>query len=209
MSTCLSQSEDKLYCVTEQNQLKKVDIPLYDGADASMRFEDVHCGFHSQEITGLDVCIRKQMIVTCSKDRSVKVWNYVNKTVEISYAMQEEPLAVAFHPSGSHVVVSVPDKIMIFNVLSKNLGFQNSIQAKHCHEIQFSNGGHLFVAAQGAQSAVVYNFYSGESIFKISRHSQRIRSIDWFEDDTGFVTAGQAGEIYFWDLNQMAEEASG
>ena len=190
MSTCLSQSEDYLYCVTKQNQLKKVDIPLYDGADTTPKFEDVHCEFHNQEITGLDVCIRKQLIVTCSRDRSVKIWNYVNKTVEISYTTQEEALAVAFHPSGFHVIVSIQDKIMILNVLSKNLMIQKSIQAKQSHEIQFSNGGHLFIAAQGAQSAVVYNFYTGESIFKLTRHSQRVRSVDWFEDDMGFVSAG-------------------
>jgi len=33
MSLCLSQSEDYLYCITKQNQLMKVDIPLYDGSD--------------------------------------------------------------------------------------------------------------------------------------------------------------------------------
>jgi cilia- and flagella-associated protein 57 len=63
----------------------RVDIPQYEGAESKPKFDFVHCQSHTQEITGLDVCIRKQLIVTCSKDKSVKIWNYVNKTLEISH----------------------------------------------------------------------------------------------------------------------------
>ena len=59
----------------------------------------------------------------------------------------------------------------------------------------------MFAVAQQA-SVQVYNFYSGESPahFLCKGHTQRVRSICWFQDDTGFVSAGQGGEIYFWDL---------
>jgi len=42
MSLCLSQSEDYLYCITQQNQLLKVDIPLYEGSDQIPKFDYVH-----------------------------------------------------------------------------------------------------------------------------------------------------------------------
>jgi len=99
----------------------KVDIPLYDGAEAHPKFEFVHCSFHTSEVTGLDVCIRKQLVVTCSKDRTVKIWNYNNKTLEITHPLQEDALAVAFHPSGFHIIVAIQDKIQLMNVLSKSL----------------------------------------------------------------------------------------
>jgi WD40 repeat protein len=122
---------------------------LYDNSEQKPKFDFVHCSFHTAEITGLDICIRKQLIVTCSKDRMVKIWNYMQKTNEISYACQEECLAVAFHPSGFHLVVAVQDKILLMNVLSKSLHPFKNIQVKACREIQFSNGGHLFAAAFG------------------------------------------------------------
>jgi len=31
-------------------------------------------------------------------------------------------------------------------------------------------------------------------------HVQRVRSIGWFADDMGFVSAGQGGDVYMWDL---------
>jgi len=58
-SMTMSHSEDYIYFITRSNQLLKVDIPLYDGADQKPKFDFVHCCFHTQEITGLDVCIRK------------------------------------------------------------------------------------------------------------------------------------------------------
>ena len=75
------------------------------------------------------------MIVTCSKDKSVKIWNYVNKTLEISHQLAEEALAVAFHPSGQHIVVAIQDKILLMNVLSKILHPFKNIQVKQCREL--------------------------------------------------------------------------
>jgi WD40 repeat protein len=86
-SIALAHSEDYVYFTTRSNQIMKADIPLYDGAEQMPKFEFVHCNFHTSEITGLDVCIRKQLVVTCSKDRTVKIWNYAQKTLEISYPL--------------------------------------------------------------------------------------------------------------------------
>jgi len=40
--------------------------------------------FHTDTITGLDICVRKPFIATCSKDRSIRIWNYVDKVLEIN-----------------------------------------------------------------------------------------------------------------------------
>ena len=42
-------------------------------------FEPLIYSFHSSAITGLDVCIRKPLVATCSLDHSVRVWNYEAK----------------------------------------------------------------------------------------------------------------------------------
>ena len=35
--------------------------------------------FHTDTITGLDVCLRKSLVATCSSDRTVRIWNYLEK----------------------------------------------------------------------------------------------------------------------------------
>ena len=69
----------------------------------------------------MDTCIRKQLMVTCSKDKTVRVWNYNTKTLEICHGANEEALAVAMHPSGFHIIVALQDKIQLMNILSKTL----------------------------------------------------------------------------------------
>jgi hypothetical protein len=38
---------------------------------------------HQAEITGLDVCIRKPLIATCSMDQTICIWNYVERSLEV------------------------------------------------------------------------------------------------------------------------------
>lgn len=76
------------------------------------------------------------------------------------------------------------------------------MQIKNCKEVRFSNGGHLFAAAFGQNAIHVYNFYTGESPphYQCKGHVNRVRSIEWFEDDMGFTSCGQDGNVYFYDL---------
>lgn len=61
-------------------------------------------------------------MVTVS-ERFIKIWNYAAKTLEIQMKTQigEETNAVAFHPSGFHIVVAYVDKVVMMNVLSNSI----------------------------------------------------------------------------------------
>jgi len=97
-----------------------VNIAL-DGTDDAPKFDYVICNFHSDVVTGLDLCIRKTLIVTCSKDKTVRIWNYATRSLEIVHQVPEQALSVAFHPSGFHIIIGLDDKILMMNVLSKSL----------------------------------------------------------------------------------------
>lgn len=93
------------------------------------------------------------------------------------------------------------------NVLSKNLIPFKSIQIKHCSEVQFSNGGHLFAATQSNNAIQVYNFYTNESPpqYFHKGHVGKVRCIDWFDDDMGFASTGMNGEVYLWDFVNLKD----
>ena len=84
-----------------------LNIANYDKQSTETRFDYIQGPFHKAEITGLDTCVRKQLIVTCSRDKTVSIWNYETCQQEISHTFAEECLAVAFHPSGLHLVVAL------------------------------------------------------------------------------------------------------
>ena len=207
----LNSNDDTLVFSTEENQLMKVNVNLDMKINESgTKYQYLIHPFHSREITGLDCCIKKNLVATCSIDKTVRIWNYSNPPkLEICETFQDEAYSVAFHPSGYHIIVGFTDKVRIMNVFSeKKLGSVKEIPIKSCREIQFSNGGHLF-ACVNQHYIQVYNFYTGENppnmIF--NEHDGKVRCISWFEDDSGFVSAGWDGKIYVWNIknNQKPE----
>ena len=56
-------------------------------------------------LAGMDVCVRKPLVVTCAADRSVRIWNYMDKTCEVAKTFQDDVSAVAIHPSGFHLLL--------------------------------------------------------------------------------------------------------
>ena len=52
-------------------------------------------------LIGVDICIRKPLIATCSTDNSVRIWNYMDKTTDLVKVFPEEAFSLAFHQSGT------------------------------------------------------------------------------------------------------------
>jgi len=59
----------------------------------------------------MDVCTRKPLVATCGSDKVVRLWNYIDKRVELSKKFLETPLAVSLHPSGLHLIIGFTDKL--------------------------------------------------------------------------------------------------
>ena len=110
MSVIANEDEDRIYAITSAGQLITANVILENVEEShidDLKFDYVLGPFHRREITGLDVCIRKELIATSSRDKTVCIWNYATKTHEMSYTFPEECLTVAFHPSGLHLVVAL------------------------------------------------------------------------------------------------------
>jgi WD40 repeat protein len=173
-----------------------------DNPQDSLTFNYLIGPFHRQEITGLDICIRKQLIATCSKDKTINIWNVAERRLEIEPTpTPEECLAIAFHPSGLHLVVALNDKIQLMNLHADKLRPDKIWPTRNCYDIKFSHGGHMFAAVSN-KDIHVHNFYTNDcpDSMMYSGHMQRVNRIDWFENDMGFVSCSSDGGIYFYDL---------
>lgn len=161
--------------------------------EENSKYEPLFLPFHSDRITGLDVCVRKSLVATCSTDRTVRIWNYMDNTLENSKEFEEEALALAFHPSGFHIIVAFSEKIKLLNIFDNDLIAFKEISVKNCREIQFSNGGHLF-AITNVSMVQVFQFYTGENPSNlVFRGSGKVRAIYWEEDDYGLFTGSTDG----------------
>jgi len=97
----MTNGDENLVLGLEDNTLVQIPFSVDRGnAEDKVEFQAVVQHFHSAKITGLDVCMRKSLLATCSLDKSVRVWNYLEHTLECEKVFDEEALSLAFHPSG-------------------------------------------------------------------------------------------------------------
>ena len=94
-SISISPSEETLCVTTSSAQLLRMSLVSSDlinsGSDGPKSlFEPLLTPFHNGTIHGLDVCLRKPLVATCSADRSVRVWNYVDRSVDLQKQFPEE-----------------------------------------------------------------------------------------------------------------------
>jgi len=77
--------------------------------------------FHSEDITCLDVAKLKPLVATGSRDRYIRIWNYINIQLENSDMFEDEPTYISFHPNGLHLAVLFKEKLRLMHILEKKI----------------------------------------------------------------------------------------
>ena len=205
-SITLSPSEEKLVCAMENNQMYVVDLADCDILkEEEMVFELLSNPFHSKAVTGIDACVKKPLVATCSADKTVRVWNYLDMTLELKKTFVEEAFSVSFHPSGLHVLVGFADKLRLCNLLVNDVSAYKEFAVKACCECRFSNGGQLFAAVDGSV-VQVYDAYTAENVGNFRGHGGRVKSVFWNVDDTKIVSCGVDGAVYEWTPKEFQRQ---
>lgn len=210
----ISPTEDSLVCSTDNNQLYVLTLSSTDILkEDAMNFELLSTSFHGPgsagcHITGLDTCVRKPLVATCGLDKSVRIWNYNDKSTDIMKIFKEDTHSIAFHPSGLHVVVGFTDKLKMLNILMDDIRSFREFAIKACKEVRFSHGGQFFAAANN-NVVQVYSMYTGELVAVLRGHSNRVTSIAWKHDDRKLLTCGADGSILLWNLRTATKVGDG
>ena len=148
-SLTLSPREDLLVALTS-------DLLLYSFAmkkkESSVQkrnmFSILLYPFHSDSIEGLDLCHRKPLIVTCSRDHTIRIWNYKTFRMELAKVLylvkdilrlsvrfqwfREEIFSVAIHPAGLYIAAGFADKIRLLNILIDDMRVFQEFAVREC-----------------------------------------------------------------------------
>ena len=198
-SLCISPSEETLVCACAPSQVATfplANIDILQPSDSHFHFLGGG-GFHHKAITGLDCCIRKPLLVTCSADRSLRIWNYATKVCEQVKHFADEPLSASLHPTGHQVLIGFSDKLRLFNILLDDVRQLADLPVKSCRECRFSHGGQYFAAVSGP-FIHLFNTYTCEQLSSLKGHSGPVKCICWKAGDLGMVSTGYDGAVYEW-----------
>ncbi|KAJ3074808.1 Cilia- and flagella-associated protein 57 [Podochytrium sp. JEL0797] len=209
VNLAVSPNEESLICTLDNNQIYNLMLTTADiKGDESTKLEIFSQPFHHGQITGMDTCIRKPLIATCSSDKSVRVWNYIDSSSELVKYFSEEAYSVAIHPSGLYILVGFSDKLRLMNLLIDDIRPFREFTIRGCRECRFSNGGQYFAAVHG-NTIQIYSTWRFENLGNLKGHNGKVRSIHWSPDDSKIVTAGMDGAIYDWVLKDMGAGTAG
>lgn len=135
----INASSDNAVCTLRNSQLYGIpldaDPAKQEAIKSGSRDQSIFQEFHCDQIVGLDTCARKPIIATCGADKSVRIWNYAEKIVEVSKYFTDAPQSVALHPSGLYVLVGFNDCLSLMTILIDNVRqfWSNSIRG--CREV--------------------------------------------------------------------------
>lgn len=199
LSMCMSPSEETLLAVTNWQQIYQISFSNVDVSKADYaEFEFMSYSFHHASVTGIDVCIRKPLVATCSTDRSIRVWNYETGALEIYKELAEEAYSISLHPSGLYILVGLSDKLRLMNVLIDDIREFKAFNIRSCKECQFSNGGHLFAAVHG-NAIQIYSTTTFENVSNLKGHNGKVKQLIWSNDDSKLISCGMDGAVYEWE----------
>ncbi|CEG40053.1 WD40/YVTN repeat-like-containing domain [Plasmopara halstedii] len=192
-------SEDVEYLITSFHQPSDPISNIGPGGSAG------GCSSGVLHVTGMDVCVRKPLLVTCGLDRTVRVWNYIDRTCDVAKLFNEEAFSVACHPSGLHLLVGFADKLRLLNILMDDIRSFKEFSVKACRECHFSSGGHLFAAVNG-NTIQIFSLFTGELVNTLRGHNGKVRSLYWNSDDSTIVSTGLDGAVYLWNVDGAKRE---
>uniref|UniRef100_A0A182NUB5 WD_REPEATS_REGION domain-containing protein n=1 Tax=Anopheles dirus TaxID=7168 RepID=A0A182NUB5_9DIPT len=200
MNVAVNQEQDTIVVATMHSQLYIGMLIVPETLKISeLVFQNLGEPLHISGIIGMAVCSWKPIVMTASRDLTIRVWNYETMKVELVKKYQIEIGVIALHPSGFFAAVGFIDLLRLLQIQLDDLKETKSFNLASCTQLQFSNQGHLLAAAHGKMITLICIF-TFEIVQTLKGHNGSILSLAWSTDDAALVSGGNDGAIYKWNV---------
>lgn len=134
---------------------------------------------HHGPICSVAVCTWKPIFMTAGCfDRTLRIWNYENETIELLKRYQEDILTCDLHPTGYFTVVGFSDKLRVLKIMMNDFVSDREYPIRGCKLVKYSKLGHLFAAVNG-NMIQVYSSVSYEHMFNLKGHNGIVCRFDY------------------------------
>ncbi|XP_035778469.1 cilia- and flagella-associated protein 57-like [Anopheles albimanus] len=199
-NVAVNQEQDTIVVATKHSQIYIGMLIVPETLKISeLVFQHLGEPLHIRGIIGMAVCSWKPIVMTASRDLTIRVWNYETMKVELVKKYQIEIGVIALHPSGFFAAVGFIDLLRLLQIQLDDLQETKSFNLASCTQLQFSNQGHLLAAAHGKTITLICIF-TFEVVQTLKGHNGSILSLSWSTDDAILASGGNDGAIYKWNV---------
>jgi WD40 repeat protein len=220
----VSPTEDYMAIITDELQLlsfnlSNTDILKEDGAN---NFDQICTSFHScsrappslseedekrwraagggsARVNSVDVCVWKPLVASVGADQTLRLWNHVDRRVELLKRLPEEAKSVALHPSGMYLSLAYQERVRLYSVVIDDIREVKDWPSKTCRSQAFSRGGQYLAIATGSQVQIINTFTAG-TVAVLKGHQGHVVNITWQDTEQHIMTATSEGQLIVWDV---------
>ncbi|KAK8881835.1 hypothetical protein M9Y10_044471 [Tritrichomonas musculus] len=164
--------------------------------------------YHDGQILCCSTCIRKPIVATCGADRTVRVWNYLENSLDIIKEYQDPVYCVSLHPDGLSMLIGFGDKLRLCSVFYDDIRFLKEFSIRGCRCCKFSTGGQLFAAVNGSKIQI-YSTLTYQLVNTLHKHGATVHDLIWGELDTFIASVGNDGAMFIHRFDNQASDDAG
>ncbi|ESO04898.1 hypothetical protein HELRODRAFT_78579 [Helobdella robusta] len=195
----LNTSQKVFACLTDSGFVYAYDLLKDYRKDVKPQLYLITSRVHNKEITSVDVCVRKPLIVTSSLDKTVLLWNYVTCHLELYKEFVEPVYSVSLHPDGLCLIAGLEKSLKLMNIFVDEIYLLRTFQVSNCRTCRFSNGGQYFAVANWSVIEI-YSSITLQVVYHLRGHVDRVNRIFWSKNDVRLVSVSEDGEAFEWDV---------
>jgi WD40 repeat protein len=190
--------EDRALLGFSSNQLYMLQIENSAQGEV-VKYDRLAQSFHDGSILGMDACISKPLLVTSGVDRTIRIWNYLEHTLEVAGCFSEVAYSVAIHPSGLYLLACFPSCIKLLAILLSEVKPYWDYGIRSAKECKFSRGGKYF-AVVSSINVVIFDTWNQEAVATLKVASARVKYVEWSKDDSSVYTFCSDGSFHQWTV---------
>ncbi|NEO54192.1 MAG: protein kinase [Okeania sp. SIO3B5] len=157
---------------------------------------------HNNWIRSIAISSDGQTVVSGSWDNTIKVWDWVNGSLQGTFATQSDKIfAVAITPDGKTVISGGADgTIKLWDLATGSLKNTLTVHSKAVYSIAISRDGQTVISGSADGTIKIWDLATESLKSTITAHSKAVYSVAISSEKQIIVSGSADGTIKIWDL---------